>query len=231
MPDHICFLSGKYIFIYLVSNGWSYLFAVFFSGMGSRKNAMLTTEDRRWLTGEKVYEGEHAKQQRYQRRRDIRERVYNTMLDFSILFTHLEERERAKLFGGSTEERRERFSDTDLENGVRDGLAFLLYNAGVTDLMDAEGTDDALVDRLLNEAVSRAGRKDDVLVERVSLDIEATQLSSTDALRRLEAGEELSPTELGYLIESETIDTTEIQEQIRSVLFGGDDPADEEPSG
>lgn len=195
--------------------------------MTSRKNAMLTTEDRRWLTGEKVYEGEHAKQQRYQRRKDIRERVYSSMLDFSILFAHLEERERAKLFGSSSDERHERFADAALENGVRDGLAFLLYNAGVTDGMGSDAVENALVDRLLTEAVSRAGRKDAVLVESVSLDIAATRLSSSDLLGRLEAGEELSPTELGYLIESEAVDTSEIQEQVRTMLFEGT-PSDED---
>jgi hypothetical protein len=192
--------------------------------MSSRKNAMLTTEDRRWLTGEKAYEGEHAKQQRYQRRRDIRERVYNTMLDFSILFTHLEERERAKLFGSDSAERRERFADMNLEAGVRDGIAFLLYNAGITDGMGSERAADGLARRLLNEALSRAGRKEDVLVESVSLDIEATRISPGNLLDRLEAGEALSSAELGYLLESEAVDTGEIQKQIRTMLFDEERP-------
>lgn len=186
--------------------------------MPSRKNAMLTTEDRRWLTGEKVYEGEHAKQQRYQRRRDIRERVYNSMLDFTILFAHLEERERAKLFGADAEERRERFSDADLENGVRDGLAFLLYNAGMTERMGSDSTEN-LVDRLLEEALYRAGRREGFLVENVSLDIEAIRMPVANLLDRLEAGEELSPAALRLALESEAVDTAEIQERIRAMLF------------
>lgn len=187
--------------------------------MTSRKNAMLTTEDRRWLTGEKAYEGEHAKQQRYQRRKDIRERVYNSMLDFSILFAHLEGNERAKLFGADAEERRERFADSDLENGVRDGLAFLLYNAGITERMDSESTENGLADRLLAEALYRAGRREGVLVEDVSLDIEASRIPVANLLERLEAGEELSPAELRLVLESETVDTAEIQERIRAMLF------------
>jgi hypothetical protein len=192
--------------------------------MTSRKNAMLTTEDRRWLTGEKAYEGEHAKQQRYQRRRDIRERVYNTLLDFSILFAHLEERERAKLFGSDSAERRERFRDADLEAGVRDGLAFLLYNAGITNEMGSAGVEADPARRLLNEALSGAGRKEDVLVERVSLDIEATRISLGNLLDRLEVGEALSSAELGYLLESEAVDTAEIQKQVRTMLFDEERP-------
>lgn len=189
--------------------------------MASRKNAMLTTEDRRWLTGEKTYEGEHAKQQRYQRRRDIHERVYNSLLDFSILLANLEERERAKLFGGDAEERRERFSDGALADGVRDGLAFLLYNAGIVDRMGDERTDDTLADRLLEEALYRAGRRDDVLVESVDLEIEATWMPGERLLNRLEDGEELSPAELRYLLELEAVDTAAVQERIRELVFEG----------
>jgi hypothetical protein len=189
--------------------------------MASRKNAMLTTEDRRWLTGEKRYEGEHAKQQRYQRRRDIHERVYNSLLDFSILFAHLEERERAKLFGSDTEERRERFADGTLADGVRDGLAFLLYNAGIAERMGRERSDEDLADRLLEEAIYRAGRRDDVLVERVALEIEATRMPGERLLERLEAGEALSPAELGFLLELESVDAAAVQERIREQVFEG----------
>lgn len=187
--------------------------------MASRKNAMLTTEDRRWLTGEKRYEGEHAKQQRYQRRRDIHERVYNSLLDFSILFANLEERERAKLFGSDAEERRERFADADLADGVRDGLAFLLYNAGITERMGEGRSAEGLADRLLEEALYRAGRRDDVLVERVALEIEASRMPRERLLDRLEAGEELSPAELRYLLELESVDTAAVQERIRQLVF------------
>jgi hypothetical protein len=192
--------------------------------MASRKNAMLTTEDRRWLTGEKRYEGEHAKQQRYQRRRDIHERVYNSLLDFSILFAHLEERERAKLFGSDTEERRERFADPELADGVRDGLAFLLYNAGIAERMGRERSDEDLADRLLEEAIYRAGRRDDVLIERVALEIEATRMPGERLLDRLEAGEALSPAELGFLLELESVDAAAVQERVREQVFEEDSP-------
>lgn len=100
--------------------------------MTGRKNAMLTTEDRRWLTGKKTYDGQHAKQQRYQRRKDIRERVYNSMLDFSILFEELEEDEWREILGEVDDAGRQwRDADDDLQAGVRDGLAFLLRSVGI----------------------------------------------------------------------------------------------------
>lgn len=188
--------------------------------MTGRKNAMLTTEDRRWLTGEKRYEGEHAKQQRYQRRRDIRERVYNSVLDFSILFEHLEADEREKLFGTPGTKRKPIVDDQEFTDGIRDALAFLLYNTGITSMMDAdENGTEPIAERLLAEALHQAGRKDGILVENVELDIDATDLPRTSLLEDLEAGNELSPRELRVLLESEQVDTRNVQEHIRRQLF------------
>lgn len=194
--------------------------------MASRKNAMLTTEDRRWLTGDKEYEGEHAKQQRYQRRKDIRERVRNSVLDFTILFEHLDDDQCEAIFellaegNSSTTAERESFA-----NGVRDALAFFLYNVGVTGLMrdaPSPATDRPAAEQFVTDALTRAGRKDDLLVEEVKLDIDATPASLSDILADLEAGEDLSAGELQYLIESGTVDVTELQGCIRDQLFAED---------
>ncbi|MCO8244898.1 hypothetical protein [Haladaptatus sp. AB643] len=198
--------------------------------MASRKNAMLTTEDRRWLTGEKTYDGEHAKQQRYQRRNDIRERVYNSILDFTILFEHLEEAERKKLFGEVTANGRHwDVDDKPFIEGVSDALAFLLYNvdAAATMRTDDEAHEEATVaEELLIEAFYRAGMKADLLVDQVDLDVEAIQLPFEDILADLEAGNELSPAALRVLLESEQVDTATIQEQLRSVVFDDGSPAE-----
>lgn len=187
--------------------------------MTGRKNAMLTTEDRRWLTGEKTYEGEHAKQQRYQRRRDIRERVYNSLLDFSILFEHLEEDERQKLFGAPGTRQKQLTDDRDLTNGIRDALGFLLYSTGITEVMDtADDYPDVIAEWLLSEALHQAGQKDDVLVEDVELTIEAVDLPRSSLLDDLEAGNELSPRELRVLLESEAVETQKVQACIRGML-------------
>lgn len=194
--------------------------------MASRKNAMLTTEDRRWLTGDKEYEGEHAKQQRYQRRKDIRERVWNSVLDFTILFEHLDNDQCEDIFDLLAEEGSSKTAEREsFANGVRDALAFFLYNVGVTELMrevTSPATDGAAAEQFVTEALTRAGRKDDLLVEEVDLNIEATPASLSDILADLEAGEELSAGELQYLIESGTVDVTELQGCIRDQLFAED---------
>jgi hypothetical protein len=188
--------------------------------MTGRRNAMLTTEDRRWLTGEKHYEGEHAKQQRYQRRRDIRERVYNSLLDFSILFEHLETDEREKLFGTPGTDRKRLTDDRELTAGIRDALAFLLYNTGVTAMMDGDGGDPGPVaEWLLTEALHQAGTRDGIFVESVTLDIDAVDLPRASLLEDLEAGHELSPGELRLLLESDQVDTRDVQEHVRKQVF------------
>ncbi|MES3516943.1 MAG: hypothetical protein PPP58_04675 [Natronomonas sp.] len=188
--------------------------------MTGRKNAMLTTEDRRWLRGEKRYEGEHAKQQRYQRRRDIRKRVYNSLLDFSILFEHLEGAEREKLFGTPGTGQTALTEDRELADGIRDALAFLLYNTGVTSMMGAADDDPDPVARwLLTEAFHRAGRKDGLVVESVDVDVETAELPQAALLGDLEAGKELSPRELRLLLESDAVDTRAIQDHIRDQLI------------
>jgi len=60
---------------------------------------MLTKTQRAFLKGEKEYTGEHAKQERYQRRQAIKERVENTLRDFELLFETWDERGSGSLFG------------------------------------------------------------------------------------------------------------------------------------
>ncbi|WP_264556356.1 hypothetical protein [Halocatena marina] len=193
--------------------------------MAGRKNAMLTTEDRRWLTGEKTYEGEHAKQQRYQRRRDIRERVYNSILDFTILFQQLEETEREKLFGHLSDDGTQwDIEDEAFEAGIRDALAFLLYNIGVTKPLstDKATSSTPVAEQLITDAIYHAGRRDDYLVETVELNITATHLPLSNVLDDLEAGTTLSPARLRVLMESDRVDTAEIQECVRRMIFEDD---------
>lgn len=172
--------------------------------MDSRRNAMLTTEDRRWLTGEKRYEGKHAKQQRYQRRRDIKERVRTSIRDFSILFEYLEDDEWCRIF----EE-----TDDSLDGSVRDGLAFLLYSVGIT-RPEQRGR----AERLLVDAITRSGARDGVFVEDVDLSMVIREYDPSALLESLEAGETLSTRELQTLLESDAVETETLQACLRSAL-------------
>ena len=192
--------------------------------MTGRKNATLTTEDRRWLTGEKVYGGQHAKQQRYQRRRDIRERVYNSILDFSILLEELDDDEWREIFGEITDGGRQwQNADEDLQAGVRDGLAFLLRTVGVVTLMrDGNVPQDTVPERLFAAALRRAGHRDGLLVESVSLDIEASDVGISELLEDLRSDEPMSASSLYLLMESGGVDTDVVQDCLRDQLIEND---------
>jgi hypothetical protein len=192
--------------------------------MTGRKNAMLTTEDRRWLTGEKVYEGQHAKQQRYQRRRDIRERVYNSMLDFSILLEELDDEEWREICGDITDSGRQwQNADEDIRAGVRDGLAFLLRTVGIATLMrDGQASQETVPERMFTAALRRAGHRDGLFIESMSLDIDAADVGIPKLLEDLRSGESMSAGSLYLLMESEAVDTAAIQERVRDQLLDED---------
>lgn len=58
----------------------------------------MTTTDREFLTGEKEYTGDHAKQSRYQRREGIAKRTRAAFADFALLYEQLDEAERNRIF-------------------------------------------------------------------------------------------------------------------------------------
>ncbi|WP_280536642.1 hypothetical protein [Halopenitus sp. POP-27] len=81
-----------------------------------RPRGILTPSDRDFLLGRKTDYTEHSKKQKRNR---IRRRVRNAVIDFSILFEHLEQRDRETVFDPKDEDR-EAFTQ-----GVIDMLAFL----------------------------------------------------------------------------------------------------------
>lgn len=176
--------------------------------MVREQNAMLTDTDREFLlAGGGYYTGENAKQMRYERRSNIRNRIRETLLDFTLLFEHLEERERAKIFEDA---------DADLDNGVRDTLALLLYSLRVSAVMEgyAVGNVPELADAL-GGALDRAGLKDGWAVQDWDLEIEAIPISHL--LRKAEESDELQARELGLLMETGVV-SDDTQEAVRELV-------------
>ncbi|MEY7852043.1 hypothetical protein AB7C87_22895 [Natrarchaeobius sp. A-rgal3] len=81
-----------------------------------RPRGILTPSDRDFLLGRKTDYTDHSKKQKRNR---IRRRVRNAILDFSILFEYLEERDRNTVFDPDDDER-EAYTQ-----GITDMLAFL----------------------------------------------------------------------------------------------------------
>ncbi|WP_245902839.1 hypothetical protein [Salinigranum rubrum] len=81
-----------------------------------RDRGILTPSDREFLLGRKTDYTEHSKKQKRNR---IRRRLRNAILDFTILFEHLEARDRETVFNPD-DENREAYT-----RGITDMLAFL----------------------------------------------------------------------------------------------------------
>ncbi|AEH39193.1 hypothetical protein [Halopiger xanaduensis] len=81
-----------------------------------RPRGILTPSDRDFLLGRKTDYKDHSKKQKRNR---IRRRVRNAILDFSILFEYMEERDRETVFDPDDEDR------DAYTQGITDMLAFL----------------------------------------------------------------------------------------------------------
>ncbi|SFG84264.1 hypothetical protein SAMN04488063_3065 [Halopelagius inordinatus] len=81
-----------------------------------RERGILTPSDREFLLGRKTDYTEHSKKQKRNR---IRRRLRNAILDFTILFDHLEDRDRETVFNPE-DESREAYTQ-----GIVDMLGFL----------------------------------------------------------------------------------------------------------
>ncbi|NHN61004.1 MULTISPECIES: hypothetical protein [Halorussus] len=81
-----------------------------------RGRGILTPSDREFLLGRKTDYTEHSKKQKRNR---IRRRIRNAILDFSILFEHLEDRDRETVFDPDDDAR------DAYTRGITDMLAFL----------------------------------------------------------------------------------------------------------
>jgi hypothetical protein len=90
------------------------------------ENGFLTERDRQFLTGEKEYTGENAKQMRYQARRAIRERTRAAFDDFALLCDVLEDQEWGKIFSGEPKSPER----AKLEDDVADVIKFLYVGMG-----------------------------------------------------------------------------------------------------
>lgn len=67
--------------------------------MSNRPSGILTEADREFLrAGGEYYTGENARQNRYQRRRDIRERITQSILDFQDIASLVDENLRKQVF-------------------------------------------------------------------------------------------------------------------------------------
>lgn len=89
-----------------------------------RDRGVLAPVDRKFLTGEKQYD---HRQSTYNRREQIRGRIENALLDFSIIADEMDASEREKIFRAGDRPREER---RELERGMAGLIRFLYLGLG-----------------------------------------------------------------------------------------------------
>lgn len=135
----------------------------------SRPRGILTKTDREFLLGD----GDLAsKQATYNARSRIRERVLNGILDFSILFHHLDNRDLKQIFDPD-----EIKNAHELRRGMRDAIALFFMETWMGKYDDTVEP----FDILLQEAVWAAkGRRDDIDKEHFFNEVVARLVVSFD---------------------------------------------------
>lgn len=165
-----------------------------------RTRGLFTESDRQFLLGEKEYEYEQSS---INKRRDIRNRIHHTFLDFKFL-RYLSESERDKLF-----------SELDLREvheGVSDLIAFVY--AGTDGNVHA-------IEEIVKSGLSKAevggfaGYKGGV--RNVEVDIELTFEHDVEEIyKRFKqtGGRDLTPAEVGVLVREGRLDPDEYEQLV-----------------
>lgn len=167
-----------------------------------RKVAMLTQNQRDFIRGDKAYEGDTAKQQRYQMRERIRRRVRDTLQDFALLYEYTDERERNAIFDVG-ESHADMDAVTDFQEALAATIAFLYRS------LEGEPTSEAMYDRsfrvpfeaILQQGVAKAEvdrqpRTMPRTMVTVDFDVDVRRSSAIDIDHAIEKIAELRENEL-----------------------------------
>lgn len=125
----------------------------------SRDRGILSPTDRKFVKGEKEY---NHRQTASDRRKEIRERLYNSLLDLSLIFNHMDEDEVARVFSPDDTEQQA------FVEALTDGLGMIYRETFPATTIPAFKT-------LLSAGVSRAERQiagSDGLGVSVTFDVE-----------------------------------------------------------
>jgi hypothetical protein len=169
-----------------------------------RDRGVLSPADRAYLRGERTYGSVQAERNTRAR---IRQRVYDSLLDFEVLIEHLAERDRDLVFGGDVAA-----AGTEGFDALVSAVAFLYGGVGRTDL-DFE--------TVLREGINLAEARED-RAATVQLDVTYHELDAEGLLAKLDGDESLSLTEIAYLYESGDVSREEL-----AARFDHDDGPDD----
>lgn len=175
-----------------------------------RERGILSPADRRFLRDPEEY----SRQGQYERKSAIKQRVYDSILDLSLLFELLPPSQRHEIFGRSTGMGDMNFfgmfdDPQRLEHALRDGISFLY--------MSAENTGAGAGERLVREGVEHGEEKHGSHHAVVDIDIERQKqpVLAGRGREKMENGEALENGEIRALLESEQIPDEKVGQYLR----------------
>lgn len=177
---------------------------------------MLADVDRAWITGEKQYD---HRQQRYDRRQKIRERVRNTMLDFELL-ADMDRNERQRVLNF------DEHPDFRYDIGWSLPWMFSFAHKIVLDMYgdlephhDPYGHKSAQFQVALRRGLERAYREENLVLKDLALEVESEEVPGISEIReRIANGEPVDTQTIQYLVNEDEIDTTEYFEFLAEQL-------------
>jgi hypothetical protein len=211
----------------------------------ARDRAMLSGPDRKWLLlPREEFVEQHSRQYWGQRRDELRERVYNTLLDFALLWEHWDENEIWQLRDSDHRPASHTpIEDAELESGLRDMIVFGLYLANPEPLFHPDkqpistkggfSTTAPYVEQFLLQVFKRLGRSHRTYVRDYELTIEGEELMWGKIRKRIERGEDVPPEHLIWILELGALEDVDpepiqkaLQEEFRKQLTGDDPQSD-----
>ncbi|WP_458206794.1 hypothetical protein [Haladaptatus sp. NG-SE-30] len=163
-----------------------------------RPRGILSQADRAYLRGETNLASTQSERNTRAR---IRDRIYNSILDFELLVECLSDHDRELVF----EKRFEEIDGTEAFDALVSAVSFL-YRATRDTSLEFE--------TVLNEGINVAEVKDD-RAATVQLDLTFQSLTAEQMLYKLESGETLSLTEIAYLHDSDEVRMNELARYFR----------------
>lgn len=180
----------------------------------TRDRGFLTAKDRGFLLGDVTYQGD---QQKRNRRSYIRNRIRNALLDFTLLYNYLGEKDRKQIFETISEKdelladqrfvennQRETLTEHDLERGVINTLSF--FYLGYQD-------EDLPFEKTLERSIREV--EEDLIVS-VSIDLATPDDLSDKVAKKLQDGEPLSEEEAEVIWQHVEENISEARKHIKS---------------
>jgi len=197
-----------------------------------RPRGTLSPADRGYLHNPDDY----SRQASHEREGRIEERVRNAVLDFTLLFRHMNDEQLAEIFA-------ELNDDTELRRGVKHALAFLFDGtatpeAGSNFSFSEKDASEKLMsagwfDKLLEEAYVLALIQYEFIVDEFEPPtVTGEHIEGIDKAQRMaEAGEEFSPRYIQMLLHTDVINSEPVQEAVRERLLEDLSPPPESDDG